>query len=71
MYLNITTKNNLPVQLNGKKLKIIDQWRIGGRWWRGEAPRNYFRIEQNGKLLDIYESPSGGGEGWQLARQHG
>ncbi len=70
MKLSVLTKNNSPVQLNGQSVKIIDQWRIGGRWWLGERPRDYFRIEQAGKLLDIYRTPGGGGELWLLAKNH-
>ena len=68
--LEITIKNNLPVQLKGQPLRLIDRWRVGGKWWRGESPRDYYRVEYKGKLLDIYKTPRGGGEVWCLAKPH-
>lgn len=25
--------------------RLLDAWRAGGRWWRGEAPSDHYRLE--------------------------
>ncbi len=36
--------------------RILDRWRYGGRWWRGEPPRDYFLLElEGGRLLEVYQ----------------
>lgn len=34
----------------------LEHWRSGGRWWRGECPRNYYLLRsREGTLLEVFE----------------
>jgi len=56
------------VTLKGRRHRverIVDAWRYGGRWWRGERPRDYFLLElEGGLLLEVYRE----GETWVASR---
>lgn len=28
--------------------RVLETWRVGGRWWRGEAPSDHYRLEVEG-----------------------
>jgi hypothetical protein len=46
--------------------RIINAWRYGGEWWRGERPRDYYRVETTGGAeLIVYRE--GSTERWVLA----
>jgi len=35
--------------------RVLDRWRTGGRWWQGEAPRDYFLLElTGGMVVEVY-----------------
>ncbi|GGO38947.1 DUF6504 family protein [Deinococcus humi] len=44
---------------------VLDQWRYGGRWWRGEAPRDCFLVQAGGLLAELHHEDGGV---WWLAR---
>ncbi len=69
--MNITTNaKGSPSKLEGprKPVKvryILDAWRYGGRWWRGEAARDYYLLElESGHVVEVYRSL----ESWVLSR---
>jgi hypothetical protein len=33
---------------------VLERWRETGRWWEGEAPKLFFRVETTGGLWEIY-----------------
>jgi hypothetical protein len=46
--------------------RVIDAWRYGGEWWRGEPPRDYYHIETTGGAgFIVYRE--GGTDRWVLA----
>jgi len=66
----VTNLSGQPSKLEGprKPVKvryILDAWRYGGRWWRDEAPRDYYLLElETGHIVEIYQSV----ESWVLSR---
>ncbi len=34
--------------------EVLERWRETGRWWRGEAPKLFFRVETGGGIWEIY-----------------
>lgn len=41
--------------------RIIDEWRVAGRWWATEMRRDYYLLElHGGRLIELY----GEGEHW-------
>ena len=69
--MNITTDaKGSPSKLEGPQKpvnvrRVIDSWRYGGRWWRDEAPRDYYLLElETGHIFEVFRS-----EGrWTLSR---
>jgi hypothetical protein len=57
-------------------IRTLDRWRYGGRWWRGEGPRDYFLLElEGGRTVEVFTRPGaplpGGAArpgGWTLSR---
>jgi hypothetical protein len=48
-------------------LEVLERWRDTGRWWEGEAPRLFFRLETaGGGLWEIYRDEAQGT--WHLYR---
>ncbi len=44
---------------------ILDTWRYNGRWWQGEAPRDYYLLElETGHVIEVFRSA----ESWVLSR---
>ncbi len=48
--------DDLPtaVTLHGREhrvTRLLDAWRVGGRWWRGEAPSDHYRLELEGGVI--------------------
>lgn len=41
---------------------IVDHWRERGRWWAGEAPRDFFLVETRRGAFIVSRGP----EGWRL-----
>jgi len=40
--------------------RVLDRWRAGGRWWQGEAPRDYFLLElAGGMVVEVYKEDKG------------
>lgn len=46
---------------------ILDQWRYGGRWWLGEAPRNCYLVQAGPLTAELHHEDGEGGR-WWLAR---
>ncbi|GEM49792.1 hypothetical protein [Deinococcus cellulosilyticus] len=47
----VTTENRAYVIV-----RTVEHWRAGGRWWRGEYPRNYYLLRtRENTLLEVYE----------------
>ncbi|MEX2536274.1 MAG: hypothetical protein WD273_11830 [Trueperaceae bacterium] len=45
----------------GRVTRIIDEWRVAGRWWATEMRRDYYLLElHGGRLIELY----GEGEHW-------
>lgn len=48
---------------------IIDRWRFGGRWWRGEAARAYWLVELQGQqTIELYAEEQPEGLRWTISR---
>lgn len=46
-------------------LRVHDAWRVGNRWWRGEAPSRHYLLElDDGLTLEVYEQAGA----WRLER---
>ena len=66
----LTNANGHPSGLNGPRKpvgvrRVLDFWRDGGGWWRGEPPRDYYLLEvETGTVLEVYRA----GETWVLSR---
>lgn len=62
--------NGHPSRLEGTRKpvavrRVLDSWRYGGRWWQGEAPRDYYLLElETGHVIEVFRS----GERWTLSR---
>jgi hypothetical protein len=57
----------LWVRFRGKRpvVRLLDAWRVGGRWWLGEGGRDYFLLEVAGELvLEVFRE----GERWVLSQ---
>ncbi len=66
-----TLQDGLParVQLGDGRVRTVrhvhDAWRVGNRWWRGEAPSRHYLLElDDGLVLEVYEQAGG----WHLER---
>jgi hypothetical protein len=45
----------------GRVARVIDAWRVAGRWWANEVRRDYFLVElDGGRLVELYRE----GELW-------
>jgi hypothetical protein len=45
----------------GRVARVIDAWRVAGRWWANEVRRDYFLVElDGGRLVELYRE----GERW-------
>lgn len=44
---------------------ILDQWRSGGRWWLGEAPRDCYLVQAGPLTAELHHEEGGR---WWLAR---
>lgn len=43
---------------------VLDAWRVGDRWWRGEAPSDHWLLElEDGAILELRERDGV----WELA----
>jgi hypothetical protein len=46
-------------------VRVHDAWRVGNRWWRGEAPSRHYLLElDDGLTLEVYEQAGA----WRLER---
>lgn len=57
--LKVCSANGLPRFLwwRGRRHTVetvLERWRETGRWWEGEAPKLFFRVETTGGLWGIY-----------------
>ena len=66
-----TLEGGLPARLelhDGRVrtvLRVHDAWRVGNRWWRGEAPSRHYLLElDDGVTLEVYEQQGA----WHLER---
>jgi hypothetical protein len=45
----------------GRVRRVIDEWRVAGRWWATELRRDYYLLElDGGMLIELYRE----GEQW-------
>lgn len=45
----------------GHVTRVIDEWRMAGRWWVSEMRRDYYLVElDGGRLIELYRE----GERW-------
>lgn len=45
----------------GRVKRVIDEWRVAGRWWVSEIRRDYYLLElEGGRLVELYRE----GESW-------
>ncbi len=64
--IELDSDGDRPTRCEGRRVRrVLDRWRYGGRWWRGEAPRDYWLLElEDGSVKEVYRS-----EGrWMLSR---
>lgn len=47
---------------------VLDVWRAAGRWWRREAPRDYWLLDAAPLTAELYRTRTPGGDTWVLAR---
>lgn len=56
------------VRVRGQRhrvVRVLDRWRYGGRWWRGEPPRDYLLLEvEGGGVLEVFRE----GNRWFASR---
>ena len=45
-------------------VQIMDTWRYGGRWWRGEGPRDCYLVQAGALTAELHQQ----GGVWWLAR---
>lgn len=46
-------------------VRVLDRYRYGGRWWRGEGERSYYLVElEEGLVAEVYRT----GDTWVLSR---
>lgn len=55
MPIRVESRDALPSRLHTPDavydvLQVLDAWRAGGRWWRGELPSSHFAVELDGGL---------------------
>lgn len=53
--MHVSSRDGLPVRLrhDGRAhavLAVLDVWRVGNRWWRGEAPSTHYLLELEGEV---------------------
>jgi hypothetical protein len=47
----------------GRIARVVDEWRVAGRWWANEVRRDYFLVElDGGRLVELYRE----GELWYV-----
>jgi hypothetical protein len=64
--LEVELRNNRPYKVRGYLVSdVIDSYRIWPRWWEGYQPREYFKLEVEGVMMDIYYSD----DGWYASRK--
>jgi hypothetical protein len=45
----------------GRVARVIDEWRVAGRWWANEVRRDCYLVElDGGRLVELYRE----GESW-------
>jgi hypothetical protein len=63
--LRVEVKNQTPHKVNNVFVsEIIDTWRLWPRWWEGNPPRDYFKVQVAERTMDIYQDANG----WTLAK---
>lgn len=68
--MRTSTRDGLPVRIehDGRILAVaavLDVWRVGNRWWRGESPSTHYLLELSGELTaEVLEQ----GGTWRLVR---
>lgn len=49
--------------VNHRVARVVDEWRVDGRWWAEEVHRDYYLLElDGGTLVELYRE----GENWCL-----
>ena len=60
LQISVTTENGKPKQLEFKNrkrsvLRVLDTWRSCEGWWKGDAARDYWKLElANNAVVEIY-----------------
>ena len=53
--------NRINPSFGGRVRRVIDEWRVDGRWWAKEIRRDYYLVElEGGQLVELYRE----GESW-------
>lgn len=70
MRVRVECRDALPSRLHTPEgalavVQVLDAWRAGGRWWRGEPPSSHFAVELEGGLLAAICERSGR---WRVER---
>lgn len=66
----LTDLNGHPSGLDGPRKpvsvrRILDFWRYNGRWWQGEASRDYYLLElDSGHVVEVFRAD----DTWVLSR---
>ena len=66
----LTDEVGTPLKLKGqgkdvRVQRVLDYWRYGGRWWLGEAPRDYYLLElETSHVFEVFRCE----ERWVLSR---
>ena len=53
--MHVSSRDGLPARLrhDGRVhavLAVLDVWRVGNRWWRGEAPSTHYLLDLDGGI---------------------
>ena len=66
--ISVELKDEQPHKVRGRLvLRTLDSWRVCPLWWEGYLPRDYFRLDVEGIVTEIYRTS----EGWYLSRPSG
>ena len=71
--INVTLENGKPKQLEFKNRtrsveRVLDTWRSCEGWWKGQAARDYWKLElENNSVVEVYLEDTESGR-WILAR---
>lgn len=68
--MRTSSRDGLPVRIEHEGrvhtvAAVLDVWRVGNRWWRGEAPSTHYLLElEDDVTAEVFEQ----GGAWRWVR---